>query len=72
MSTAAGEFDESRRFRSFREGDALTIIGGPFQGFDGSVVEVDRSLGTAVVEVPVFGKLTPVPCRFDELVRRTD
>jgi transcription antitermination factor NusG len=68
MSTTTGDFDESPRFRAFREGDPVTIIAGPFQGFDGCVVEVDRSLRTTVVEVPVFGRQTPVPCRFDELV----
>ncbi len=64
------DFDDSFRKGIPSVGDAVIIVQGPFESFEGVVVEVDSSLSQAVVEIPVFGKPTPVNVRFQEIKKR--
>ncbi len=41
-------------------GDAITIIDGPFKGFDGVISEVDKERGKVKTLVSIFGRETPV------------
>ena len=42
------------------EGEVVSIIDGPFKGFDGSVSEIDTQKGKIKVLVSMFGRDTPV------------
>ena len=42
------------------EGEVISIVDGPFKGFDGSVSEIDTQKGKIKVLVSMFGRDTPV------------
>lgn len=44
----------------FKLGEVVSIIDGPFKGFDGAVSEVDQIKGKLKVLVNMFGRETPV------------
>jgi len=44
----------------FKEGDPITVIGGPFSGFNGVVDEIYAERGKVKVMVVVFERSTPV------------
>lgn len=43
-----------------KEGEVVSIIDGPFKGFDGSINEIDETKGKLKVLVNMFGRETPV------------
>lgn len=45
---------------SFSEGEIISIIDGPFKGFEGAVSEIDVIKGKLKVMVSMFGRETPV------------
>ncbi len=45
---------------NFKVDDVVSIIDGPFKGFDGSISEVDPDKGKLKVLVNMFGRETPV------------
>lgn len=45
---------------SFAEGEIISIIDGPFKGFEGAVSEIDAIKGKLKVMVSMFGRETPV------------
>jgi len=49
---------------TFKEGDKVKIIDGAFEGFIGSVEEVNEDKGTVRVMVTIFGRSTPVELGF--------
>jgi transcriptional antiterminator NusG len=44
----------------FRLGEVVSIIDGPFKGFDGAINEIDAQKGKLKVLVNMFGRETPV------------
>lgn len=46
------------------KGDNVTIVDGPFKGFDGVISEVDEEKGKVKVLVSMFGRETPVELDF--------
>ncbi len=44
----------------FAPGEVVSIIDGPFKGFDGAVSEIDTAKGKLKVMVSMFGRDTPV------------
>lgn len=44
----------------FAEGEVVSIIDGPFKGFEGAVAEIDTAKGKLKVMVSMFGRDTPV------------
>ncbi len=44
----------------FTPGEVVSIVDGPFKGFDGAVSEIDTSKGKLKVMVSMFGRDTPV------------
>lgn len=44
----------------YRLGEVVSIIDGPFKGFDGSISEIDPAKGKLKVLVNMFGRETPV------------
>ncbi len=45
---------------NFAEGEVVSIVDGPFKGFDGSISEIDAVKGKIKVMVSMFGRDTPV------------
>jgi len=52
---------------SFREGDPVKVIDGPFNSFSGFVREVNHSKQKLKVEVSIFGRKTPVELDFTQV-----
>jgi transcriptional antiterminator NusG len=44
----------------FSVGEVVSIIDGPFKGFDGAISDIDSQKGTLKVLVSMFGRETPV------------
>ena len=44
----------------FSEGEVVSIVDGPFKGFDGAIAEIDTAKGKIKVMVSMFGRDTPV------------
>jgi transcriptional antiterminator NusG len=56
--------EEPKYSVDFKVGEAVSIIDGPFKGFDGVVSEVNEEKGRIKVLVSVFGRETPVELDF--------
>lgn len=52
--------DEPKHKIDYKIGEVVSIIDGPFKGFDGSINEVDQTKGKLKVLVNMFGRETPV------------
>ena len=52
---------------SFVVGENVTVIEGPFKGFNGIVKEVNAEKARIKIEVSIFGGLTPVELDFAEV-----
>jgi transcription termination/antitermination protein NusG len=52
---------------TFREGDPVKVIEGPFNNFTGFVREVNMSKQKLKVEVSIFGRKTPVELDFSQV-----
>lgn len=52
--------EEPKYQMDFHRGDLVSIIDGPFKGFDGSVDEIDEAKGKIKVLVSMFGRETSV------------
>jgi transcriptional antiterminator NusG len=52
---------------TFREGDPVKVIEGPFNNFSGFVREVNQSKQKLKVEVSIFGRKTPVELDFSQV-----
>lgn len=53
--------------KTFKEGDAVKIIKGDFNGFIGNVKESNISKGKVKVLITIFGRETPVELDFDDV-----
>ena len=52
---------------SFLPGDIVKITEGPFNEFEGVVEKANKETGKLVVKVTVFGRVTPVEVKFDQV-----
>lgn len=52
--------DEPKHKIDYNIGEVVSIIDGPFKGFDGSISEIDPQKGKLKVLVNMFGRETPV------------
>ncbi len=64
------DFNERFGIPHFHVDDKVTATGGPFESFDGTVVDVDFAKSLATVEINVFGRPTPVSIRFHDLKKQ--
>ncbi|KAF5274354.1 hypothetical protein FQR65_LT17025 [Abscondita terminalis] len=68
LSTNTTEKKEKVLFEaSFKVDDVVSINYGVFSGNEGQVKEMDYEKGTAIVNVEMFGRLTPAKVRFEHL-----
>lgn len=52
--------EDPKHHIDFTEGEVVSIIDGPFKGFDGTINEIDPLKGKIKVLVSMFGRDTPV------------
>ena len=52
--------DEPKHRIDFSVGEVVSIVDGPFKGFDGTISEIDTQKGKIKVLVSMFGRDTPV------------
>ena len=52
--------EEPKHQIDFTEGEVVSIVDGPFKGFDGSIAEIDAVKGKIKVMVSMFGRDTSV------------
>ncbi len=52
--------EDPKHHIDFTEGEVVSIIDGPFKGFDGTIDEIDPTKGKIKVLVSMFGRDTPV------------
>jgi transcriptional antiterminator NusG len=67
LKRTAGE--QVRHSIDLAEGDAVSIIDGPFKDLEGKVGEIDEERGKVKVLVPMFGRETPVELEADQVQR---
>jgi transcription antitermination factor NusG len=71
MNTAIAMYDGGDfEVPQFKVGDEVTAVEGPFQGFDGTVIEIQQDLWLAVVSIPLYGREHMIPLRFHEIAKR--
>ena len=63
--------DAPRTLIHFEIGEQVKINGGHFEGFDGSVEEVDEENQRLKVMVSIFGRATPVELEFTQVSKQT-
>lgn len=60
-----GKMDEGSI--NFLPGSIVKITDGPFSDFEGTVEKANKEAGKLVVKVTVFGRVTPVEVRYDQV-----
>ena len=63
--------DAPRILIHFEIGEQVKINGGHFEGFDGSVEEIDEENQRLKVTVSIFGRATPVELEFTQVSKQT-
>jgi transcription termination/antitermination protein NusG len=58
--------------QSFKHGEMVEIVSGPFTKFTGKVRDVNNDKLMLLVIVEIFGRDTPFELRFQEVKKRPD
>lgn len=69
VSGLAGKKEAPKPQVSFKEGDVVRVVSGPFADFTGVVGEVNLERQKVKVLVSIFGRETPVELYFAQVVR---
>ncbi|MER3445069.1 MAG: transcription termination/antitermination protein NusG [Meiothermus sp.] len=69
VSGLAGKKESPKPQVSFKEGEVVRVISGPFADFTGVVSEINSERNKVKVLVSIFGRETPVELDFAQVVR---
>ncbi|KGQ22247.1 transcription termination/antitermination protein NusG [Thermus filiformis] len=69
VSGLLGKKEAPKAQVSFREGDTVRVVSGPFADFTGTVTEISPERGKVKVMVTIFGRETPVELDFSQVVK---
>ncbi|WP_027892596.1 transcription termination/antitermination protein NusG [Calidithermus chliarophilus] len=69
VSGLAGKKETPKPQVSFKEGEVVRVISGPFADFTGVVSEINSERNKVKVLVSIFGRETPVELDFAQVVR---
>lgn len=64
LNQADGPTDSPQVQMEFNKGDHIKVKGGSFEGFEGTVEEMDAEKGTVRVIVTIFGRPTPLDIEY--------
>lgn len=62
-----GEMDEQPRNQTFRVGDTVRIVSGPFVSFTGKIEGINQSKALLQVKVAIYGRNTPIRLNFADV-----
>jgi len=65
---AKGIVDESM-YASYKNGDTVKIIDGPFKGIDGRIIEINQEVGSVKIDAVFFGRHTQIEVDFSKIVK---
>jgi len=68
-SGVAGEKEGPRPEVTFKEGDVVRVVSGPFADFTGVVSEIHPERNKVKVLVSIFGRETPVELDFSQVAK---
>ena len=72
VSRMLGKIDEltsigEQLLNSFDIGENITVIDGPFNGFNGSIKEVLKDKNRLKIDIKIFGRSTPIELDFSQV-----
>lgn len=59
--------NEDKKRQTFRLGDTVRILSGPFQSFTGKIEGINQSKALLKVNVTIYGRNTPIKLNFAEV-----
>ncbi len=58
---------EDKKHQTFRLGDTVRIISGPFVSFTGKIEGINQSKALLLVKVAIYGRTKPIKLNFAEV-----
>jgi transcriptional antiterminator NusG len=70
MDDEAQERSSRRKPQTFRLGDTVHILSGPFASFTGTIEGINQNKALLKVKVEIYGRDTPIKLSFSDVEKR--